>query len=99
MFGTVGRRAVDSVVAVFAVLGFCFVPLGQKTGFEHTLALLRTTSARDAGAGLLSAVARARALLVDVLASRDPSAPLPLPSASPSGSSGVRAVPPRLKDR
>lgn len=95
MFGTVGRRAVDSVVALFAILGFCFVPLGEKTGFEHTLALVQTVPAREAGVGLLNAVSRARALLVSLLSRPTPGTePLPLPSSS----SGVRAVPPPLKD-
>ena len=93
MFGTVGRRAVDSVVALFAILGFCFVPLGEQTGFEHTLALVQTVPAREAGAGFLNAVSRARALRVGLLAAPERGTePLPLPSSS----SGVRAVPPRL---
>lgn len=88
-----GRRAVESVVALFAILGFCFVPLGSKTGFEHTLALLNTASAREAGSGLISAIGQARTLLIDLLAPQTRTVtPLPLPSAS----AGVRAVPPPL---
>ena len=92
MFGTLGRRAVDSVVALFAILGFCFVPLGSKTGLEHTLALLRTASVREAGAGVLTALGRARSLLLETLVpARTDTAPLPMPSGS-----AVRAVPPPL---
>lgn len=99
MFGTMGRRAIESVVGLFAVLGFGCVPLGSKTGWEHTLALVRTAPAQDAAAGLVRAFARARARVVSVLPAPDgesgaPQLPRPNPSTAP-----VRPVPPRLGPR
>jgi len=94
VFGTMGRRAVESVVALFAVLGFCFVPLGSKTGFEHTLALLRTDTVQEALEGLGGAVGRARTLLVrSLLPEARPTRPLPIPTSS----APVRPVPPPLR--
>jgi hypothetical protein len=100
VFGNAGRRALESVVAVFALLGFCFVPLGTKTAFQHTLALLQTPPAREAGAGFLAAIAKARALVVDTFFS-EPSeaAPLPIPSGRSTSETPVRPVPPRLPSR
>lgn len=82
MFGTVGRRAAESVVVVFALLGYGFVPLGSKTAFEHTVALVRTAPAHEAAAGFLATLEKGRALLARVLVSSAPdNAALPLPSA------------------
>jgi hypothetical protein len=93
VLGNVGRRAVESVIGLFALLGFAYVPLGSKTGLEHSLALMRTAPAQEALAGLIGAVARARAKLVDALfpAPLD-TKPLPLPGAGLHG----RAVKPLL---
>lgn len=96
MFGSLGRRAVESFVGLFALLGFAFVPLGSKTGLEHTVAVMGTPSVREAGAGLISGVERARARLFDVFApGRRDTAPLPLPSSTAPGKS-VRPVVPEL---
>ena len=95
MFGTLGRRAVESVVVAFALLGFGLVPLGSKTGLEHSVALLRTAPARDAALGFVSALGKARDLLVRAVMPRAPAPTtdaLPLPSSG----NGVRPVPPRL---
>jgi hypothetical protein len=40
--GNLGRRLVESVVGLFALLGFVYVPLGRHTGFEHAKAVLST---------------------------------------------------------
>ena len=95
MFGTLGRRAVESVVVAFALLGFGLVPLGSKTGLEHSLALIQTAPARDAAVGFVAALGKARDLLLKALM---PRAPAPTTDALPLPSSGsaVRAVPPRL---
>lgn len=93
-----GRRAVESVVFVFALLGFCCVPLGSKTGFEHTLALLETSTMREAGAGLLSMLDRARAAIVRWF-ERKPSETTPLPLPSGRSSDAVEPVPPDLPPR
>lgn len=78
----------------FALLGFGLVPLGSKTGLEHTLALFRTAPARDAADGFVSALGKARDLLVGALMPRPPETAeaLPLPSAG----TAVRPVPPPL---
>jgi hypothetical protein len=100
VFGNAGRRTLESVVAVFALLGFCFVPLGSKTAFQHTLALLQTPPAREAGAGFLMALAKARALLVETfLSGPSETAPLPLPSGRSTSEAPVHPVPPRLPRR
>jgi hypothetical protein len=93
VFGAFGRRAVESVVVLFAVLGFGFVPLGSKTGLEHTLALSQTRPARDAAAGLVSALDRVRTLVVRAVVPDAPGSPLPLPSSG----TAVSRVLPRLK--
>lgn len=50
MFGlsNLGRRLVESVVGLFAILGFVYVPLGRHTGFEHARAVLATPAASAA---------------------------------------------------
>lgn len=50
MFGlsNLGRRLVESVVGLFAILGFMYVPLGRHTGFEHARAVLATPAASAA---------------------------------------------------
>ena len=51
-------RMVELVVLLFAVLGFFFVPLGQRTAFDHVRAVLATPAAADAGRELSTAVSR-----------------------------------------
>jgi hypothetical protein len=58
-----GRRALELVVLLFALLGFAFVPLGHKTGLEHVGAILSTDAARQAGRDLLQAMNRLRSRL------------------------------------
>jgi hypothetical protein len=99
VFGSVGRRALESVVGLFALLGFAFVPLGSKTGLEHTLAVLATPSVREAANGLMIALDKAKTKLVDafVPTPRDPlPLPLPLPGNQRSKGHGVRPVVPTL---
>ena len=84
------------MIGLFALLGFAYVPLGSKTGLEHSLALARTGPAQEALAGLISAVARAKAKLVDTLLpeARD-TAPLPLPGTG-SRERPVKPLLPRI---
>jgi hypothetical protein len=49
------RRAIEGLVALFALLGFCCVPLGDKTALEHAGAILRTQAALEAGRELVEA--------------------------------------------
>jgi len=63
VLGVLGRRGVEAGISLFAVLGFCYVPLGGHTGFEHAKAILSTPAAKRAGAELLDALIRVRAKL------------------------------------
>ena len=63
VLGVLGRRAVEAGISLFAVLGFCYVPLGGHTGFEHTKAVFSTPAAKRAGTELIDAFARVRAKL------------------------------------
>ena len=64
MFGIAGRRVAEGIVALFAVLGFAFVPLGRKTALEHTLGIFTTPAALDAWHELGTATARLRETLI-----------------------------------
>jgi len=77
---------------MFAVLGFCYVPLGGHTGLEHVKAVLSTPAAKRAGLELLDALMRVRAKLtgeVEAFATGSgPNAtPPPLPAPKHDGSS------------
>ncbi len=67
MFARFGRRLIEAVVALFALLGFAFVPLGQHTGLEHLKAIVQTPAAQRAGRELVEAGSRLRRELVEVL--------------------------------
>lgn len=54
MFASLGRQAFGSVISAFALLGFVFVPLGERTGLQHAKAILATPEASRAGEGLLT---------------------------------------------
>jgi hypothetical protein len=55
---------VESVVALFALLGFAFVPLGRKTALEHSRDIFTTPAARNAWQELGVAAARLRDTLI-----------------------------------
>ena len=63
MLGVLGRRGVEAGISLFALLGFCYVPLGGHTAFEHTKAVFSTPAAKRAGAELLDALIRVRSKL------------------------------------
>jgi len=63
VLGVLGRRGVEACISLFAVLGFCYVPLGGHTGLEHAKAILTTPAAKRAGVELLEALIRVRARL------------------------------------
>ena len=76
VLGVLGRRGVEAGISLFAVLGFCYVPLGGHTGFEHAKAVFSTPAAKRAGAELLDALIRVRAKLTgEVQAVRAAAAP------------------------
>ena len=68
MFGLAGRRVAEALVALFALLGFAFVPLGQKTALEHSLAIFSTPAALSAFRELAGTVLRLKDRLVDSVA-------------------------------
>jgi hypothetical protein len=59
------------VVGLFALLGFVYVPLGHKTGFEHLKAIARTGAAQEAARDLAEAAIWARARLLGALTGTD----------------------------
>jgi hypothetical protein len=67
VFGLAGRRLAEGVVALFALLGFAFVPLGKKTALEHTLDIFTTPAARSAWQELGAATERLRDRLLTTL--------------------------------
>ena len=99
MIGKLGRRAIDLLVVLFALLGFAFVPLGRHTALEHVVAVFSTGPARDAGHELVQATERLRRRLLGGLhADTLPSAEPPTNAAPahrlvrPSASHAVRRV-------
>ncbi len=60
MLRVLGRRALEAGISVFAILGFCYVPLGTRTGLEHAKAVFGTPAAKRAGGELVDAFTRVR---------------------------------------
>ena len=84
MFGIAGRRLAESVVALFALLGFAYVPLGRKTALEHSREIFTTPAALNAWHELEAAAARLRdKLLETVMPERTAEAPLAPSGAKP----------------
>jgi hypothetical protein len=82
MLGLAGRRVVEALVALFALLGFALVPLGRKTALEHTRDIFSTPAAMTAFRELGSAALRLREKLTGaVLGPTTP--PTPAPSGGP----------------
>lgn len=95
VLGSLGRRAVEAVVALFALLGFFFVPLGQHTGFEHAKAVFTTPAAGRAVRELGQALIALRARLASGLTSEaERNAKRP---ALPRDENGPKPVPPELR--
>jgi hypothetical protein len=67
VFGNVGRRLVEGVVSLFALLGFLYVPLGHHTGYEHARAVLSTPAASAAIEDLSAAALRLRVRAVELV--------------------------------
>ena len=84
MLRVLGRRGLEAGISLFAVLGFCYVPLGSHTGLEHAKAVFGTPAAKRAGVELVEAFARVRGKLtgeVQSLAAPDASAAAPVATA------------------
>jgi hypothetical protein len=98
MFGLAGRRLVEGLVAIFALLGFALVPLGRKTALEHTRDIFSTPAAETALRELGTATLRLRdkitgALLQPGSEGRDV-APVPGVPEVPDLPRGKRPPPP-----
>ncbi|MEP7051135.1 MAG: hypothetical protein ABJB12_12325 [Pseudomonadota bacterium] len=65
MLRVLGRRGLEAGISLFAILGFCYVPLGSRTGLEHAKAVFGTAAAKRAGAELFEAFARVRGKLTE----------------------------------
>jgi hypothetical protein len=79
VFGIAGRRVAEALVALFALLGFAFVPLGQKTALEHTFAIFSTPPAVGAFRELVGTVLRLKDRVVEVVAPAVPPKNQPKP--------------------
>jgi hypothetical protein len=55
---TLPKRALEAAVLFFALYAFIFVPLGEKTGYQHLKAILSTEEAGRAGDELKTAGSR-----------------------------------------
>jgi hypothetical protein len=99
--GQLGRRAVESVVSLFAILGFVYVPLGRHTGYEHAKAVLATPAAAEAMRDLTAAALSLRQRALDlVTGTPEPQSANPAEIKGPGAVSpthGPRAVPPKLR--
>jgi hypothetical protein len=96
VFGIAGRRIAEALVALFALLGFVFVPLGQKTAFEHTFAIFSTPPAVGAFRELAGAVLRLRDKVVEAVA---PAATPKHPRPGTSQRNQPKPELPKLADR
>jgi hypothetical protein len=97
--GNVGRRLVEGVVSLFALLGFVYVPLGHHTGYEHARAVLSTPAASAAIEDLTQAALNLRLRAIELITGRN-SAPPPVSELDrPAQGTGrqPRPVPPKLK--
>ncbi len=98
-----GRRLVESVVGLFAILGFIYVPLGRHTGFEHAKAILGTPAASAAIDDLTRTALSLRERAFDFLTGRlsASAATLPPPGTDSAkqrpGTHEPHPVPPKLK--
>ncbi|HYQ17647.1 MAG TPA: hypothetical protein VEQ58_17865 [Polyangiaceae bacterium] len=100
--GNIGRRLVESVVGLFAVLGFVYVPLGRHTGFEHLRAVLSTPAAAAAIEDLSKTALDLRQRAVDFVTQRAVAEALPgqgeaAGQHAKAHANAPRPVPPKLK--
>lgn len=67
MFLSAGRRLISLAVLSFAALGFLAVPIGDRTGYEHTRALLGTREAERLGKSLSNLAGKLKDTLLSEL--------------------------------
>jgi hypothetical protein len=100
--GNLGRRLLESVVGLFAILGFLYVPLGRHTGFEHAKAVFSTPAASAAIDDLTTTALDLRQRAIDFITGRVATAGgnSDTPEAAPPKAHPAREprpVPPKLK--
>jgi hypothetical protein len=98
------RRLVESVVSLFAILGFLYVPLGRHTAFEHARAVFTTPAAAAAIDEVTTTALGLRQRALDFVTGRMSGSPgnrdEPSRQATPQGHASAREprpVPPKLK--
>jgi hypothetical protein len=96
------RRLVESVVGLFAILGFLYVPLGRHTGFEHAKAVFSTPAATAAIDDVTTTALGLRQRALDFVTGRMSASPGPSDTEAPSAAAAPKAhaprpVPPKLK--
>lgn len=89
--GNLGRRLAESVIGLFAILGFVYVPLGRRTGFEHACAVLSTPAAAAAIEDVSRTALQLRTRVLDFLTQRAAAGLPPTPAREPPS----KAEPPR----
>jgi hypothetical protein len=95
VLSVLGRRGLEAAISAFALLGFCYVPLGQHTGLEHAKAIFATPAAKRAGGELIEAFARVRSKLTGEAAQFASGDPAPSSSPPPSTRHGEGGRPER----
>jgi hypothetical protein len=94
----IGKRLLESVIGVFAVLGFVYVPLGRHTGFEHAKAVLSTPAAAAAIEDVSRTALDLRQRAIDFVTHRAVAEALPENTEpAKARASAPRPVPPKLK--
>lgn len=88
MLRVLGRRGLEAGISLFAVLGFCYVPLGSHTGLEHAKAIFGTPAAKRAGAELIEAFMRVRGKLTGDVQDLATGAGTPTPPTLPAPHKG-----------
>jgi hypothetical protein len=96
--GNLGRRLLEGTVGLFALLGFLYVPLGQKTGFEHACAVLSTPAATAAIEDVTTTALRLRQRAIDFVTGRvSPPATPATDESELAPDHQPRPLPPKLK--
>ena len=96
MLRSLGKRAIDLTVVLFAVLGFASVPLGEKTGLEHVRSILSSPQAQQAKRDIITTL---KSLREQILPSQQALKPRRTPRStelSSEPSSQPKPIPPRL---
>lgn len=96
MLNRIGRRGLELVIALFALLGFFHVPLGKKTGFEHAKAIFSTKPAQEAGREFVQAGDRIKTKMLDEV--RRPNSDAAPVEAKPEALSAIRLAHRKLDD-